>query len=266
MKVKSLPRYWIERHRFGFLAQMSRRNAPLLLLKGGFWTIPSLSGWSTDIDVVTEADKQGYLTKLIDLPDSCLAGRLLTTKGHEFANELVHKYPPSLNPRSRPTSSRDAAPSSITGTVNLPSPQDQPIRPPVLTVGNLEILRRIEQQILADPNCFTLRACCESIPEFKTRACPEKYPKSGFIACLAGLACFCIAKGKGNNSAVFFNKSHKELARTAAIDLGLTSSEADRLFSHWSFDVLREYRQAVSQNERARIAVSRIEKFIHTGQ
>jgi len=73
MIENSLPSRWIESNKFGFLAQMLRRQERLLLIKEGYWTLSSLPSWFTDIDVVTEGDRQGYLTTLFPLPESCLA-------------------------------------------------------------------------------------------------------------------------------------------------------------------------------------------------
>lgn len=256
MSGNSLPRDWIKKHKFGFLAQMSRRQESLLLVKGGYWKLKSLGSWYTDIDVVTEADRLGYLAKLLVKPEGCLDGRNISTKGEEFARDLVRNSPPTQVQSQR----REA-----TDTAKRSEPTEA-IRRPVLTPEALEVLRTVEEQILADPNCFTLRACCESVPEFKSRAYPDKYPSCGTIACLAGLACLCIAKKKGDDGSNLINRSHSELAAVAATELGLSPGEVNRLFAHWSFDFLQQYRHSASPEERARTAVARIGRFIETGE
>jgi hypothetical protein len=262
MRRSSLPLSWIMKHRFGFLAQMWRQQEPLLLLKGGYWTLRSLPGWYTDVEVVAEADKQGYLTKMLTLTASCLDGRSLTCRGETFASDLVLKIPPATKARSRSKNAPLVSKSSAPKTSEL----IEPSRPPVLTSKALELLRRVETHIFADPNCFTLRACCESIPAFKARAFPERYPKSGIISCLAGTTCLCIARENGTDPARFINRLHSELAAIAASELGLAKTEGHRLFAHWSFDFLTLYRHSNSAHERACVVIKRIERFIETGE
>lgn len=262
MRRSSLPLRWIMKDKFGFLAQMWRQQEPLLLLKGGYWTLRSLPGWYTDVDVVEEADKQGYLGRPLTCPAGCLDGRSLTSGGEAFASDLVRKMPATTKARPR---SKNVGPVSQASAPNASEP-GEPIRPPVLTSKALELLRRVEAQIFADPNCFTLRACCEVIPTFKTKAYPDRYPKSGVIACLAGVACLCIARERGTDTARFINRSHSELADIAASELGLSPTQGHRLFAHWSFDFLTRYRHSTSALERALAVIRRIELFIETGE
>jgi hypothetical protein len=262
MKRSSLPLSWIMKHKFGFLAQMWRQRELLLLVNGGYWTLRSLPGWYTDVEVVAQADKEGYLTRLVTLPVRCLDGRGLTPRGETFAGDLVLKMPPATKARSRTKNV------PLVGKPNAPKQSEpiEPIRPPVFTSKALELLRRVEAHIFADPNCFTLRACCESIPAFKARAFPERYPKSGIISCLAGATCLCIARENGTDPARFINRSHSELAAIAASELGLAKTEGHRLLAHWSFDFLTLYRHSNSAHERACVVIKRIERFIETGE
>jgi hypothetical protein len=262
MRQSSIPLSWVKKHKFGFLAQMSQQHESLLLVKGGYWTLSSLAGWYTDVDVVAEAEKQGYLARLRTSPVDSLDGRCVTSRGEAFASDLLHKMPPAT--RARPSSKKAAAVSQASAP-----PASEPVEsigPPVLTSKALELLRRVEAQILADPNCFTLRACCESIPESKTKASPEKYPQSGVIGCLAGVTCLCIAKEQGADTTRLFKRPHSELTAIAANELGLSGTQGCRLFGHLSFDFLKLYRNSKSAYERALMIHERIERFIETGE
>jgi len=261
MRLSSIPLSWIVKHKFGFLAQMWRQQEPLLLLKGGYWTLRSLPGWHTDVEVVAEADKQGYFARLLALPAGCLDARSLTSGGKTFAGDLALRIP-TIKARPR---SKNAPPAAKASAPKASGPGES-LGPPVLTSKALELLKRVEAHIFADPNCFTLRACCESIPAFKTRAYPDRYPKSGIISCLAGVVCLCLAKENGTDTARFINKSHPELAGVAASELGLNAAQGRRLFAHWSFDFLMPYRRSASAQERACAVIKRIERFIETGE
>jgi len=165
MSQSSLPLSWLKKHRFGFLAQMWQQKEQLVLVKGGYWTLRSLSGWYTDVDVVSEAQGQGYVARLLTCPEGCLDARILTSRGEVYASDLVRKIPPTT--RARPRRKNVVA-------ISHSSPPDagesiEPIRAPDLSPKALKLLRQVEAEVLADPNCFTLRACCESIPEFKKK-------------------------------------------------------------------------------------------------
>lgn len=223
---------------------MWQQKEPLLLFRRGYWRLPSIRSWHTDIGVVTEA-VEGYLAKLATVPEGCLEGRALTEKGATFATELLRQ----LSAKTIPATPK------VEGVV----------RPPVLSDQALEILGRVEARILSDPHCFSLRACCESVPEFKARAYPDKYPKTGILACLARLTCLCAAE-KSDEQEKLINKSHSELAAIGAAALGLRLDEANRLFKHWSFGFLQQYRSSVSAQERAKTALDRIRRFVSTGE
>jgi hypothetical protein len=263
MKPKKLvgPVGFMRAYKFGFMAGMLQRKEPLLLFKGGYWRLRSVRSWHTDISVVAEADGEGYLAKLVSPPEDCLDGRVLTTKGAAFASDLLRRIP--ATPRRKATTTSVVSYGTASASARS---GETPVRPPVLLARALEILQEVEAQILSDPNCFSLRACCESVPEFKTRAYPDKYPKSGMIACLAGLTCLCVARKKIDDVSTLKNKSHFELAAIGASALGLSVHEANRLFAHWSFEFLQQYRHSTSAQERAQVAVERIRRFVETGE
>src|ERR1700690_516567 len=93
MRRSSQPLSWIMKYKFGFLAQMWRQQEPLLLLNGGYWTLRSLPGWYTNVEIVAEAEEQGYVARLLTRPAGCLDGRSLTSKGEAFAGDIVRKMP-----------------------------------------------------------------------------------------------------------------------------------------------------------------------------
>jgi len=180
---------WVKKHKLGVLVRMWEQEEPLVLVRGGYWRLPSLENWQTDVDFVSEADKKGYLEKLRPVPDYCLDGRVLTLKGADFAKTLVRDAPPqvSTNQRRSPSSASRPSQAETFRSVSLASVVQEPVRPPALTPKAIELLNRLQNLLIEEPNCFTLRACCEPIPEFKTVAYPDKYPHSGVIGCLAGL-------------------------------------------------------------------------------
>jgi hypothetical protein len=77
-------------HPLGFLARMHEKRELLILMRGGFWRLTSLPGWHTDVDVVMEADRRGYLRKLSS-PGS-LDARALTDVGIRFAEQLCAEF------------------------------------------------------------------------------------------------------------------------------------------------------------------------------
>ena len=78
---------FLKKHKFAFMVNMEETGQPLLLTRGGFWTLPEFISpenkfsWYTDVDVVIEGERSGYLVKLLPTPDGYLDGRFLTDKG-----------------------------------------------------------------------------------------------------------------------------------------------------------------------------------------
>jgi hypothetical protein len=67
---------------------MLLKHEPLLLIKGGYWTLASLPGWYTDINVVVDAETNGLLKRLPLVPKGTLDGRNITITGMLFAKRL----------------------------------------------------------------------------------------------------------------------------------------------------------------------------------
>lgn len=136
---------------------------------------------------------------------------------------------------------------------------------------NVELLRKIQKHILAEPLRYNQNATiargdpggevCMDVGDVEV----QKAPTCGTIGCLAGWAhLLSIPENKRVNAKFSYAK-----ARAA---LGLTLQEAQRLFSYvysyspgvWPERFVAAYRNAKTARQRARVAVQRIDHFIKT--
>jgi hypothetical protein len=128
---------------------------------------------------------------------------------------------------------------------------------------NVELLRKIQKHITEEPRRLQMGGVIEHMNpgvEFCEHRAKFVVPKCGTVACIAGWA--FILSGEGE---VESDRQGYVMLRAEEL-LGLTSGEGDRLFLEdwWPDLYLERWEAAETAQERARIAVKRIDHFIKT--
>jgi len=152
----------------------------------------------------------------------------------------------------------------------------------MLTEKAIELLRRVEQHILAEPKRLNMDVTGTVRRPTMSVDIQLKFPTCHTVGCIAGWSSLLSVKeGIPDN---LYDRVMLMTWSAGRKALGLYKEEAERLFAEprlallpedelhdhyngnlWPLDLARAYVAATSAEERARITVERIELFIESG-
>lgn len=127
---------------------------------------------------------------------------------------------------------------------------------------NVKLLRKVAKHIAAEPRRYDQDKTLEFLKEEAKVALGSMAPPCGTMGCIAGWTCVITGKTKRAKRSFGYRRAQKQLQ--------LTKDQAHRLFAYswadegWPKNFRMGYRLAATKEEKARIAVARIEHFIKT--
>lgn len=124
---------------------------------------------------------------------------------------------------------------------------------------NVDLLRRVKEKILAEPDQFVMHSFFYIYNEAGVAA-----PNCGTAACIGGWAISLSTSRKPSECASERYLSLEDSGTRAAKLLGLDGDEADRLFRtrSWPWPFWSMFENAKTMKEKAQVAANRIDHFI----